>query len=156
VPDRSRRSRALLCALLATFACEVEEASTLEVVVRVESPSQGAASFPAQVLVGFDSGGSGYLVFRVGFLCGPSASPFVTTARFSDPVAGDGPVVVDAWLVPFDGAAFACGPLASPQAVPSRPGTAAGVRRTSANVVILGGCGSGDARSANLVFGSSG
>ena len=111
------RTRVLLSAVLAMFACEVDDgASSLEVTVRAEPPMQVSTSFPAQLLVGFDSSGSGYLVFRVGFLCAPDA-PFFTTATFSAP--GAGATAVDAWLVPVQGGSpFACGPLATPQPVP--------------------------------------
>lgn len=148
-----RRSRILLWAVLLPLACDVDELATLEVVVRVEAPVQ-ATALPAQVLVGFDSSGSGYVVFRVGFLCGSQGAPFVTTARFSEPAGGDGPSAVDAWLDPLDaGATFTCGPLAAPQPVP-RPATrSAGLERTSAQVEILGGCGSGEVRSATAVIG---
>ena len=148
--NRRRRSRILLWAILAPLACDVDETATLEVVVRVGAPIDKTAS-PAQVLIGFDSRGSGYVVFRVGFLCGPPSSPFVTTARFSEPMGGgNGPSAVDAWLVPLDpGAPFTCGPFAAPQPAP-RP---AGFQRTSAQVEILGGCGNGEARSATVVIG---
>ncbi len=146
------RRRALLSAVAAVFACEIEETSTLEVAVRADPPMRPSSSFPAQVLVGFDSRGSGYLVFRVGFLCAPDA-PFFTTVTFTLPGDG-GATAVDAWLLPVDGSPFACGPLATPQPVPFRGGPA-GAPRTSARVEVLGGCGSGDARAATLVFGAS-
>jgi hypothetical protein len=144
----------LLSAVAAVFACEVEEASTIEVVVRADPPMRSSSSFPAEVLVGFDSRGSGYLVFSVGFLCAPDA-PFFTTATFTLPGAAGGTAAVDAWLVPVDGGfPLACGPLPAPQPVPFRGGPA-GAPRTSARVEVLGGCGSGDVRSATLVFGAS-
>jgi hypothetical protein len=144
----------LLSAVLAVFACEVEETSTLEVVVRADPPMRASTAFPAQVLVGFDSRGSGYLVFRLGFLCAPEA-PFSTAVTFSLPGAGGGTTAVDAWLVPLEGGfPFACGPLATPQPVPFRGGPD-GALRTRAGVEVLGGCGSGDVRSATLVLGSS-
>ncbi len=150
------RPRLLLSAVVALFACEVDEtgdSATLEVVVRAEPPIQGSTTFPAEILVGFDSSGSGFLVFRVGFLCSPDA-PFFTTATFSAPGPRDGGASVDAWVVPFDGGApFACGPLATPQRVPSP--RAGGVPRTSARVEVLGGCGPGEVRSATLVIGAS-
>ncbi len=149
------RTRVLLSAVLATFACEVDDgygSSTLEIAVRLEPPLQAATSFPAQILVGFDSSGSGYVVFRIGFLCAPD-TPFPMTATF--PGSGDGPAAVDAWIVPFDGGApFACGPLATPQPVPFR-GPPGGAPRTSAQVEVLGGCGHGDVRSATLVIAGS-
>jgi len=146
------RPRVLISAVLATFACEVEEPSTLEIVVRAEPPMQVSTSFPAEILVGFDSSGSGYLVFRIGFLCAPDA-PFFTTATFSAP--GAGATAVDAWLVPVQrGSPFACGPLATPQPVPS-PGGPGAAPRTSGRVEVLGGCGTGDVRSATLVIGRS-
>lgn len=154
MPDRWRRSRVLLWAVLAMFACDVDEASMLEIVVRAEPPMQVATPFPAQVLVGFDSSGSGYVVFRVGFLCAPSA-PFVMTARFPQPTGG-GATAVDAWLVPFDsGSPFTCGPLAAPQPVSWPADRPAGVQRTSAQVEVLASCGAGDVRSATLVIGRS-
>jgi hypothetical protein len=156
VANRRRRFRILLWAVVAPLACDVDEVSTLEVVVRVEAPVQ-ATAFPAQVLVGFDSGGSGYVVFRVGFLCGPPSAPFVTTARFSEPMRGDRTSTVDAWFAPVDpGAPFTCGPVSAPQPVqpvPAVPARSGGSRRTSAQVEILGGCGSGEVRSATVVIG---
>jgi hypothetical protein len=153
VASRWRRSRILLWAVVAPLACDVYEISTLEVAVRVEAPIQATAP-PAQVLVGFDSRGSGYVVFRVGFLCGPPSAPFVTTARFSGPMGGDGPSAVDAWFVPVDpGVPFSCGPVAAPQSVPQLPARSAGLQRTSAQVEVLGGCGSGEVRSATVVIG---
>jgi hypothetical protein len=149
------RTRVLLSAVLATFACEVDDgygSSTLEIAVRLEPSLQAATSFPAQLLVGFDSSGSGYVVFRIGFLCAPDAR-FPMTATF--PGSGDGPTAVDAWIVPFDGRApFACGPLAAPQPVPFR-GRPGGAPSTSAQVEVLGGCGNGDVRSATLVIAGS-
>ncbi len=145
------RRRVLLSAVAAVFACEVEETSTIEVVVRADPPMRSSSSFPAEVLVGFDSRGSGYLVFRVGFLCAPDA-PFFTTVTFTMPGAAGGTTAVDAWLVPIDGGSpLACGPLQAPQPVPFR-GAPAGFPRTSARVEVLGGCGSGDVGSATLVF----
>ncbi len=152
--SRWRRSRVLLTAVVAMFACEVDETSTLEVEVRVEPPMQVSTSFPAQILVGFDSSGSGYVVFRVGFLCAPDA-PFFTTATFTAPGPRDGATAVDAWLVPVAGGSpFACGPLATPQPVPW-PGGPGGAPRTSARIEVLGGCGAGEVRSATLVIGRS-
>jgi hypothetical protein len=151
--NRRRLSHILLWAVLAPLACDVEETATLEVVVRV-GPPVDASAFPAQVLIGFDSSGSGYVVFRVGFLCGPPSAPFFTTARFSGPMGGNATSVVDAWLVPLDpGAPVACGPLAAPQPVPRPAPRSAGVQQTSAEVEVLGGCGSGEARSATIVIG---
>ncbi len=148
------RPRVLLSAFLAVFACEVEEPSTLEVVVRAYPAMRPSTSFPAQILVGFDSRGSGYLVFRVGFLCVPDAT-FTTTVTFPAPDAAGGTSVVDAWLVPVEGdLPFACGPLPTPQPVPFRGGPAR-VPRTSARVEVVGGCGSGDVGSATLVFGAA-
>lgn len=145
------RRRVLLSAVAAVFACEVEETSTIEVVVRADAPMRSSSSFPAEVLVGFDSRGSGYLVFRVGFLCAPDA-PFFTTVTFTMPGAAGGTTAVEAWLVPIDGGSpLACGPLQAPQPVPFR-GAPAGFPRTSARVEVLGGCGSGDVGSATLVF----
>jgi hypothetical protein len=153
MPDRRRRSRILLWAVLAPLACDVDESASLEVVVRVDARDDASAS-PAQVFIGFDSSGSGYVVFRVGFLCGPASAPFVTTARFSEPMGGNGPSAVDAWLVPLDpGAPFTCGPAAAPQPVPQPAPRAEGFRRTSAQVEVLGGCGAGEVRSATLVVG---
>jgi hypothetical protein len=153
VASRRRRPRALLSAVLALFACEVEETSTLEIAVRLDPPMEAQTSLPAEVLVGFDSSGSGFVVFRVGFLCTPDA-PFFTTATFSGPGRG-GPSAVDAWIVPIDrGSPFTCGPLATPQPVAS-PGGRSGVPRTSARVQVLGGCGVGDVRSATVVIGRS-
>lgn len=144
------RRRVLLSAVAAVFACEVEETSTIEVVVRSDPPMRSSSAFPAEVLVGFDSRGA-YLVFRVGFLCAPDAS-FWTTATFTVPGAGGGAVAVDAWLVPVGGGSpRPCGPLQAPQPVPFR-GAPAGAPRTSARVEVLGGCGSGDVGSATLVF----
>lgn len=150
--NRRRLSRILLWAVLAPLACDVEEGATLEVAVRV-GPPVDARAFPAQVLIGFDSSGSGYVVFRVGFLCGPPSAPFATTARFSGPMGGDGTSVVDAWLVPLDpGAPFTCGPLPTPQPIPRPAPRSAGVQQTSAEVEVLGGCGSGEVRSATVVI----
>lgn len=144
--DRNHRSRALLYAVLAAFACGLEEETTLEIVVRVEQRGF-ETGFPAQVLVGFDDG-SGYVVFRVGVLCGPD--PFVATSRFSAGASG-GASTVDAWLAPLHaGAAFPCGPLPSPQPAPAPPARFA---RTSAQVDVLAGCGAGDVRTATLVLG---
>jgi hypothetical protein len=152
VASRWRR-RALLSAVVAMFACEVEETSILEVVVRVDPPMRASTSFPAQVLVGFDSRGSGYLVFEVGFLCAPGA-PFSTTVTFPAPGGSGGATAVDAWLVPVEGGfPLACGPFPAPRPVPFRGGPA-GAPRTSARVEVLGGCGSGEVFSATLVFGS--
>ena len=152
--NRRRRSGILLWAVLAPLACDVDETSTLEVVVRADAPRDPNA-FPAQVFIGFDSSGSGYFVFSVGFLCGPPSAPFVTTARFSEPMmAGNGTAVVDAWLVPLDpGAPFTCGPLETPQPIPRPAPRSAGVQQTSAQVEVLGGCGSGEARSSTIVIG---
>lgn len=146
----SWRPRVLFAAVLAAFACEVEETSTLEIAVRVEPPAR-ASSFPAQVLVGFDSSGSEFVVFRLGFLCAPDA-PFFTTVTFTAPERG--PDSVDAFLAPVvPGSAFTCGPLATPQRVPF-PAGAGGSSRTTAAFVVVGGCGTGDARAATVVIGS--
>jgi hypothetical protein len=149
-----RHSRILLWAVLAPLACDVDESATLEVVVRVDARHDARAS-PAQVLIGFDSSGSGYVVFRVGFLCGPPSTPFVTSSRFSEPmVGGNGPSAVDVWLVPLEpGAPFTCGPLAAPQPAPQPAPRPAGVQRTSARVEVVGGCGQGEVRSATVVIG---
>jgi hypothetical protein len=153
VANRKHRSRALFCVVLATFACDVHEGSTLEIVVRVEPRSQLATASPAQVLVGFDDG-SGYVVFQVGVVCGPTTDPFVTTSRFSTHLTGDA-ATVDAWLVPLHaGAAFTCGPMLAPRPVPPPPARFAGVQGTSAQVAVLAGCGIGEVRSATLVIGS--
>ncbi len=144
---RRWRPLVLLSTALAVFACELEEAWTLAVEVRADP--RAARSSAAEVLVGFDSRGQGYLVFRVGFAC-PGA-PFSTTATF--PVSGPPGETrtVDAWIVPVDGGSpFSCGPLATPQRVPSRGPAGA---QASARVQILGGCGSGEVGSAVLVFG---
>lgn len=152
---RRRRSRPLW-AVLAMLACDVDEPSTLEIVVRVEPTVQVANALPAELLVGFDSAGSGYVVFRVGFLCGPPSAPFVTTALFSGPTGTNAATAVDAWVVPVpSGARLTCGPVTTPQPVPAPPARSSGVRSTSAQVVVLGGCGRGDLRSATLVIGGS-
>ena len=144
----SRRS-VLLAAVVAAFACEVEETSTLEVAVRVEAPA-AAPSFPAQVLLGFDSSGSGFVVFRVGFLCAPDA-PFFTTVILEP---GHAPRAVEAFLVPVErDSALACGPLATPQPVTLAPG-AGTFARTSARLEVVGGCGAGAVRTATLVLGA--
>jgi hypothetical protein len=146
----SWRPRVLLAAVLAAFACEVEEASMLEVAVRIEPPVR-ASSFPAQVLIAFDSSGSGFAAFRVGFLCAPDA-PFFTTVTFTAPERA--PDSVDAFVLPVvPGSAFTCGPLATPQRVPFSSATG-GASRTSASFVVVGGCGTGDARVATVVIGS--
>jgi hypothetical protein len=151
----TRRSRPLLWAVLAMLACDVDDTSTLEIVVRVEPTLQVATALPAELLVGFDSSGSGYVVFRVGFLCGPPA-PFVTRAVFSGRTGVDTAKAVDAWVVPVaSGARFTCGPVAAPQPVPAPPARSAGARSTSAQVEVLGGCGAGELRSATLVIGGS-
>ena len=136
------------------FACGGEETSTLAVTVRVEPTTRVSTAFPAQVLVGFDSSGSGFVVFRVAFVCDPLAAPFVTTAQFSTPTGND-PAIVDAWIVPLGSAAPpACGPLPAPEPVPLPGPSSAGVQGTSAHVVILAGCGAGELRSATLVIAS--
>jgi hypothetical protein len=151
VASRRSRSRALLWGVLAMFACDGGyEAGTVVLVVRVEPTVQVATAFPAQVLVGFDSSGSGFVVFRIGFLCAPPSAPFVVTAQFSEPT-GNAPSAVDAWVIPVDsGTPPTCGPLPVPQPVTPPPPGSAGVR-TSGQVVVLGGCGSGEVRSATLV-----
>ena len=147
---RRGRRRALLWAFLAAFACGAREESTLEVVVRVDSAVQAATTSPSQVLVGFESSGSGYVVFRVGFLCGPPAAPFVTTAQFSDPGGG---ATVDAWLVSIGaGPPVTCGPLPLPEPVAPVPPRFAGGHGATAQLIVLGGCGGGEARSATLVI----
>jgi hypothetical protein len=152
---RGRGSRALLWALAAVFACEgyeEDEDGTLEVVVRVEPAARRTASFPAEVLVGFDSSGAGFVLFRVGFLCAPPGESLALTARFAE-TAGGGPSTVDAWLVPVDsGTPAPCGALAAPERIASAPPRTAGVR-TSAEIAVLAGCGSGEVRSGTLVFG---
>jgi hypothetical protein len=145
----SSRRTVLLAGVVAAFACEVEETSSLEVAVRVEPPAE-APSFPAQVLLGFSSSGSGFVVFRVGFLCAPDAS-FFTTVILAEP--GDAPGAVDAFLVPVErGSAFTCGPLATPQPVMLAEGSGT-FSRTSARLEVVGGCGAGDVRAATLVVG---
>ena len=120
--------------------------------MRVETRSQVATASPAEVLVGFDDG-SGYVVFRVGVLCGPAANPFVTTSRFPAQFSGDA-ATVDAWLVPLHGEApFTCGPLPSPQPASPPPARFEGVQGTSAQVGVLAGCGVGEVRAATLVIG---
>jgi hypothetical protein len=139
----------LLGAVLAVFAVGAEETSTIEIAVSVEPPVE-AAGLPAQVLVGFDSAGGGFLVFRVGFVCTPDAR-FSSTVTFQ---ASAAPATVDAFLVPVErGAAFGCGPLATPQAVsPSAP---LGPAQASAGLHVAVGCGAGDVRTATLVIGGS-
>ena len=146
----SRCARALLWAVVAAFACDAGEDSTLEVVVRVDPVVQSATTSPSQVLVGFDSSGSGYVVFRVGYLCGPPAAPFVTTARFTEGSTVSG-ATVDAWLVPLGSARpVSCGPLPLPELVaPVPPPFPPGHRATAAIIVVVG-CGAGEARSAAL------
>jgi hypothetical protein len=148
-----RRSHGLLGIVLAAFACEVEDdgQSTLDVFVSVAPSVQADTASPAQVLVSFDSGGSGVLVFRVGFLCRPPAVPFATTARFSG-VSND-EAVVHASVVPMDGGTpFACGPSPAPERVPSPAGGFAGARVASARADVAVGCGAGGARSATIVI----
>jgi hypothetical protein len=141
-------------ALAATFACQPYDASedaTLVVVVRVEPAVQTATAFPAQVLVGFDSSGEGFVLFRVGFVCDPPSEPFVLTARFQG--AAGGVSSVDAWLVPVgSGPPGACGALTVPEHVAASPPRGAGAR-TSADVAVLASCGEGEVRSGTLVFG---
>lgn len=149
-----RSSRALLWSLAAMFACDGydgEEESTLVLVVRLEPTVQAATAFPAEVLVGFDSSGSGFVVFRVGFVCAPPSVPLELTARFSERTS-DARTAVHAWVVPVhSGAPATCGALPVPVAVASPPAGTAGVR-TSADAVVLAGCGSGEWRSATLVL----
>jgi hypothetical protein len=149
-PARGRSSRALLFALLAAFACDgyggADEGS-LVVSVRVEPSVQATTSFPAQVLVGFDSSGSGFVVFRVGFVCAPPSEPFVVTARFAER-----PSAVDAWVVPVGGTPGTCGALGTPEQVAAAPPAAAGVT-TNADVTFFAGCGTGGTRTAALVLG---
>jgi hypothetical protein len=143
----SRRARALLSAVLATFVCNAGEESTLEVDVRVDPTVQASTTTPAQVLVGFESSG-GFVVFRVGFLCAPPAAPFVATIRFPDGGSGS---TVDAWLVPVGaGAAVPCGPSPAPVPVaPAPPALVAGQGAT-AGIVVVGGCGAGETRSSTV------
>jgi hypothetical protein len=152
-PIVGRSARALLWALVAVLACDgYDEDATLVVAIRVEPAVQVTTEFPAQVLVGFDSSGSGFVVFRVGFLCGPPSAPVVITTRFPESAAG-GPSAIDAWVVPVDrGMVPTCGALPAPPPVASSPPRAVGAR-TRGNVVVLAGCGSGDVRSATLVIG---
>ncbi len=145
-------ARALLWAVVAAFACDAGEESTLDVAVRVDSAVQSAATSPSQVLVGFDSSGSGYVVFRVGFLCGPPSPPFATTARFSGVSSGSG-AKVDGWLAPIgSGAPVSCGPLPLPEPVAPAPPPFAPGSGATAGIILVGGCGAGDARSATVVI----
>lgn len=148
--ERQVGSRALLWVVLASFACGGDETGKLLVVVRVEPTVQVATAFPAEILVGFDSSGSGFVVFRVGFLCAPPSAPAVFTATFSR-LDGDASSAVDGWVIPVaPGAAPTCGPLPEPRPVAPPPAGAPGVR-TSAQTGLLVGCGAGDTRSATLV-----
>jgi hypothetical protein len=99
------------------------------------------------VLVGFDSSGSGFVVFRVGFLCAPPSEPTVVTARFADR-----PSKVDAWVVPVAGTPGTCGALATPEQVSSAPPGAAAVT-TNADVAFFAGCGVGGTHAVTLVLG---
>lgn len=97
---RWRSSRALPWALAAMLACGYEgDGDSLVIDVRVEPSVQAATAFPAEVLVGFDSSGSGLVVFRVGFVCAPPSAPLVITARFPE-ASAEPPRAVQAWLVP--------------------------------------------------------
>lgn len=150
-PGRGRKPRrALLGAVLAMLACGGYDGdSTFVVVVRVEPTVEEATAFPAQVLVGFDSTGSGFVVFRLGFLCAPPAEPFVVTASFAE-TGAERPSEIEAWVVPLDsGAPPACGALQVPEPVGSSlPRTGASAR---GEVAVFAGCGSGDAESLTLV-----
>jgi hypothetical protein len=153
VANRSRRARALLWALLATFACDVGEESTLEIAVRVEPTIQVAPTSAAQLLVGFDSSGDGYVVFFFGTVCGPPTAPFVTTARFAQRAGGVEATAVDAWLVPVaPGVPVTCGPTPTPQPVSPPAARFAGGAGATAQVVVLAGCGAGEVRSATVVI----
>lgn len=148
----------LLWALAATVACagyDGGEDGTLVLVVRVEPTVQRATTFPAQVLVGFDSSGSGFAVFRVGFVCAPPGTPLVLTAQFPVAAAG-GPSAANAWLVPVGSGVVGaeCGALPAPQLVASSPPGSAGAR-ASGEVAVLAGCGSGEVRSGTLVLSGS-
>jgi hypothetical protein len=148
----SRCARALLWAVVAAFACDAGEDSTLEVVVRVDPVVQSATTSPSQVLVGFDSGSGGFVAFRVGFLCGPPAPPFVTTARFADASTASG-ATVHAWLAPLGaGMPVSCGPVPFPAPVASVPPPFAPGSGATAGIIVVGGCGAGAARSATLVI----
>jgi hypothetical protein len=148
--NRRVGSRALLWVLLATFACDGNDAATLQLVVRVEPTVQVATGFPAEVLVRFDSSGSGFVVFRVAFLCAPPAAPFIVPARFSQ-LDGSASSAAHAWVIPVDSRTpSTCGPLPEPEAAPPPAASAAGVR-TSGQLGVLAGCGSGEVRSATLV-----
>jgi hypothetical protein len=152
VRTRRRRSRELVWAVVAMLACGGEETSTLAISVRVEPTVEVATAFPAEILVGFDSSGSGFVVFRLGFLCAPPSVPFVVTTRLAEPVTG-GPSVVDAWLVPVGSATpRTCGALPAPELVAPPAPRPSGVR-TSGQATILLGCTAGEVRSANLTLG---
>jgi hypothetical protein len=143
------RACVLLSTILAAFAGEVEQSSTLEVAVRVDPPVE-AASFPAQVLVVLDSGGSGFIAFRIGFLCAPEAT-FSTTVTFDAPSRHE-PESVGALIVPAaPGQAVRCGPLAVAEPVPFPPDTPA-PPLTTARLQVVGGCGTGDVSAVALVL----
>ncbi|WP_242394434.1 hypothetical protein [Anaeromyxobacter oryzisoli] len=146
------RSRVLLGFVLASLACGGDDDGKLLVVVRVEPTVQVATTFPAQVLVGFDSSGSGFVVFQVGFLCAPSSAPLVFTSTFSGLDGDASSRTVDGWVIPVrSGAAPTCGPLPEPRPVPPPPADAPGVR-TSGQAGLLIGCSAGETRSATLVI----
>lgn len=150
--DPRVRSRALLWVVLASFACCGDDTGKLLVVVRVEPTVQVTTAFPAEILVGFDSSGSGFVVFQIGFLCAPPSAPAVFTATFSR-LEGNASSAVDGWVIPVaPGAALTCGPLPEPRPVAPPPAAAPGAW-TRAQTGLLIGCAAGDTRSVTLVVG---
>jgi hypothetical protein len=148
----SRRPRLLLGALFAAVAA-AGETPTLEVAVTVQPPV-AVTSFPAQILLRFDSADGGFVVFRVGFLCTPDAS-FSTTVTLQ-PRPGAEPGSVEAFVVPVEnGSGVVCGPLAAPVEV-SPSGEPLGTAQATAGFHLAVGCGgSRDVRTATVFIGSS-
>jgi hypothetical protein len=142
------RSNALLAAALALVACD--ETWDLDVFVRV-APALAFREPPAlQILVAVDDGGDGWVVFRVGYVCG--SDPFATTARLHAPLgAGGAPVAVEGWVEPVPGGvAPFCGALPAPEPVAPAPPPRAVLARTRADVTTPVGCGGVAAQEATL------
>jgi hypothetical protein len=65
----------------------------------------------------------------------------------------NGGATVDAWLVPLGAERpVSCGPLPLPEPVAPVPPPFAPGHRATAEIIVVGGCGAGEARSVTLVI----